>query len=657
MNSFYYIRLAVTNIKNNSKTYIPYVISAIGMVIMFYNLNFVANAKDIGNNSESLRMVLKLGMFVVGLFSVFFMLYTNSFLIKRRKKEFGLFNILGMEKKHIARIMLFETLIIGLGCIITGILAGIILSKLIILLLYKLIAYKVRFGFEIPAMAVLVTVILFSLIFLMTLIYNILQVHLAKPIELLKSSNVGEKEPKTKWFSALAGSLSLGFAYYIALSTKSPLAAMNIFFIAVILVIIGTDLLFKAGSIAILKMLRKNNRFYYKARHFISISGMIYRMKRNATGLANICILSTMVIVMLSTTVSLYVGIEDVIRNRYPRNINVSSTNTSYSQAEALDEIIEEQLALYNIEAKNVLRYCFTDYVANQNGDSFKYTDSRDSLDSSLTLLTFMSLDEYKRQTGEDISLTEDEALLYSIKGNITGDRIDLNGYKLRIKEHLDSFFIENEMAIVVSKSYVIVVKDTETLKEIDKALSAKQDKKFKLSYYYGFDTDADSAKQIELTEALEDKIAELEMDYYVDGAERSRDFIFTLYGGLLYLGIFLGLLFIMETVLIIYYKQITEGYDDKERFEIMQKVGMSGPEVKKVVRSQVLAVFFLPLIMAIIHLAFAFKVITKLLALLNLTNIPLFAACTLITVIVFALFYIMVYAVTAKSYYNIVKK
>lgn len=373
MNRIFYPKLAVNNLVKNAQTYIPYLLTSIGTIMTFYNMRFLVVAKDIGNlsDSASLRAILSLGAGVIAVFSVIFLFYTNSFLIKRRKKEFGLFNILGMEKKHIARIMFWETLFASVISLCVGLMAGILFSKLMILLLFKIISFEVTFGFEIPIGAVIYTTVLFGGIFILNLIYNISQVVRSKPIELLQGGNVGEKEPKTNWLLASIGAVSLGIAYYIALTTESPLAALQLFFVAVVLAMIGTHCLFTAGSIALLKMLRKNKRYYYQSKHFIPVSGMIYRMKQNATGLANICILSTAVIIMLSTTVSMYVGMEDVLRTRYPRNIIVSASNVSDEQAIKLDAAIEKQTRAVDIDRQNVIRYRPMSFTTLQNGASF----------------------------------------------------------------------------------------------------------------------------------------------------------------------------------------------------------------------------------------------------------------------------------------------
>lgn len=661
MNRFFYPRLALNNIKKNSQTYFPYILTCIGTIMMFYNMCFLANVKELGNigGDTALRTILGLGTGIIGIFSVIFLFYTNSFLIKKRKKEFGLFNILGMEKKHIARIMFFETLFTALISLAAGILLGILLSRLLVLLLLKLISFQVTFGFEIPASAVAITIVLFCGIFLLNLVKNILQVHLSNPVELLKGGNTGEKEPKTKWPMAAAGAVCLGAGYYIALTTESPLAALSVFFIAVVLVIVGTYCLFTAGSIAILKILRRNKKYYYTIKHFTSVSGMIYRMKQNAAGLANICILSTMVIVMVSTTVSLYIGMEDVLRARYRRNIAVTAWKVSDSLTGKLDGIIGGQIEKAGIVPQNVVRYRHTDVMAVQDGASF--TGRRSSnVDMSgdladAALVTFITLDEYNRMDNKSESLSDGETLLYTLKGSIPKDAVDFGGLKLSIKKRLETLPTEGGSAASLTYGYYMIVKDEDTIGKIIRTMGGSEDDAG-LSYYYGFDVDGGRDVQIKIVDALNAAFDNNKINNaYAEGAERSRSSFYTLYGGLFFLGMFLGLLFVMATVLIIYYKQIAEGFDDRDRFAIMQKVGMSRDEVKKSIRSQILTVFFAPLAVAVIHLLFAFRVITKLLTVFNLTNVPLFAACTAVTIIVFALFYTAVYALTARTYYRIV--
>lgn len=657
MNRFFYLKLAVNNLKKNAQTYIPYLLTCICTIMMFYNMRFLVVAKDIGNlsDSASLRAVLSLGAGVIAVFSVIFLFYTNSFLIKRRKKEFGLFNILGMEKKHIAKIMFWETLFAAVISLCVGLAAGILFSKLMILLLFKIISFEVTFGFEIPIAAVIYTTVLFGGIFILNLINNIFQVFRSKPIELLQGGNVGEKEPRANWLIAIIGVVTLGIAYYIALTTESPLAALQLFFVAVVLAMIGTHCLFNAGSIALLKMLRKNNKYYYQLKHFIPVSGMIYRMKQNAAGLANICILSTAVIVMLSTTVSMYIGMEDVLRTRYPRNIIVSALNVSDEQAIKLDAAIEEQAKAADISQKDVIRYRPMSFTTLQNGASFTADHSGNYVFDNIAIVVCITADDYNKMENKSVSLSSGEALLYTLRGDLPGDTISFNGFELSIKDRLPTLETEGRMSAMVNNSYYLIVDDFDTIQQIYNSLSAVKGDMRELSYHYAFDVDGDRDAQISLVSTLQKAVQEIKADGYVEGAESSRESFYSLYGGLFFIGIFLGLLFIMATVLIIYYKQIAEGYDDRERFEIMQKVGMSRAEVKQAIKSQVLTVFFLPLVTAVIHIAFAFKVITKMLEVLNLTNVQLYAGCTAVTILVFAVFYVIVYALTARTYYHIV--
>jgi putative ABC transport system permease protein len=654
--TFFYLKLAVNNLKKNSKAYVPYIITCIGTIIMFYNMCFLASAKTLGLISDdgSLKMILTFGTVVIGIFSAIFLFYTNSFLVKKRKKEFGLFNILGMEKKHIAKIMFWETVLTGAISLSAGLAGGILLSKAMILLLFKIIAIRVTFGFEVPTLAVVITPVLFGAIFAINFIYNSLTVRLSKPVELLKGGNVGEKEPKTKLFQGIVGLLSLSAGYYIALFTESPLQALTLFFIAVILVMIGTYCLFTSGSIAVLKLLRKNKNYYYKPKNFISVSSMIYRMKRNAAGLANICILSTAVIVMLSSTVSLYIGVEDVLRTRYPRDITVGSSFISDENVEKMNKIIEDTTDSLGIERRNVLNYRYLTVVAFQEdsrfqlqGDSLRFKDS--------AALFFMDIDGYNKMYNANKTLEENEVLLYEYRGRLPGDSMTIEDLQLRIKERVPAFEGDgNTSAMMINSFYLVARKDD--LQKIIRVSDPDNTKGKDLAYFYGFDVNADKQTQIQLATEIRKGLKELGISYYADGADLSRESFYTLNGGLFYLGIFLGLLFIMATVLIIYYKQIAEGYDDKERYEIMQKVGMSREEVRKSINSQVIKVFFLPLLAAVIHIAFAFKVITKLLEIFNLTNVPLFALCTLSTILIFSVFYVAVYTLTAKTYYKIVK-
>jgi len=657
MSKIFYAKLALTNIKKNGKTYFPYIFAAISTIMMFYVMHFISINDGLNNMSggDSLKIILYLGNYVIGLFSIIFLFYTNSFLIKRRKNEIGLYNILGMEKRHIAKVMFWETFFIASTSIILGLLSGILISKLMFLVLLKILGFEVPLGFIISKPSITITVILFGLIFILTLLNNLRQIHLSKPVELLKGGQVGEKEPKTKWIMTIIGIVCLSAGYYIALTTESPLTAIYLFFVAVILVIVGTYSLFTAGSIALLKILRKNKKFYYKTNNFINVSGMIYRMKQNAVGLSNICILSTCVLVMLSTTVSLYIGMEDVLRNRYPRDIAVRVDNVSDEMEEKLDNIIIKEAEKHNISIKDIIKYRSIEVTMFQKNNSFSLANRDIGNYSDISLLNIMPLESYNSQENKSINLEDNEVLLYAFRGEIKEDTVNILGNEFKVKEQLKDFNSEGILSAIAAKSYYIVVKDVETIEKLLFNVDIYGEKFENLSYYYAFDVEGEAKDEIALTYSLADKISEASLSGYAEGAEESRESFFALYGGLFFLGLFLGFLFIMATVLIMYYKQVSEGYDDKQRFEIMQKVGLSKEEVKKTIKSQVLMVFFLPLLMAIIHIAFAFKVITKLLAVLNLTNVTLFALCTVGTILVFAVFYGIVYSLTARVYYKLV--
>ena len=659
---WFYTKLAVTNIRKNARTYFPYILASSATVMMFYNMLYLLLSREVGgmHDSGTLQAVLGLGCFVTGIFAFILLLYINSFLIKRRKKEFGLFNILGMEKKHIARIMLLETVMTGLLCIGLGLAAGVLFSKLALLLLLKILSLNASFGFEVPLRAVAITVVLFGAIFLINLVYNVFQVHVSKPIELLKGGNVGEKEPRTKWLTALIGVVSLGGGYYIAITTESPIAVLGLFFVAVILVIIGTYCLFTAGSIAILKTLRRNKRFYYRTNPFIAVSGMIYRMKQNAAGLASICILATMVIVMVSSTVSLYIGLEDALRNQYIREISVSADNATSDDIKHVEDAIAETVKIRGLAIHNPIHLRYAAIAAIQDGNAFTGIRNSGFNSSGFSMLMFITAEEYQRIEGVSAELSEGEALVHVVKGKLPGDTLDFGGYTLSIRGRLDEMKTIGEFShltnSMLAQCYVIVTADEQDLNRARQALNEDEKWLQGFQYNYLFDTKADRQAQVNLVSSLQYKLKDLSVPVYVEGREASKNEFMSVYGVLFFLGLFLGALFILGTVLIIYYKQISEGFDDKERFAIMTKVGLSHDEIKKTIRFQVLSVFYLPLIMAVIHIAAAFPAIRRMLVLFNMTNAPLYALCTALTILVFAVCYAMIYGITARTYYRIVR-
>lgn len=576
-----YSRLAFTNIKNNKTLYMPYIISGMVMIAMFYVMMFLDNSKGLSKvpGADALASIMGLGCGTIAVFSYIFLFYTNSFIIKRRKKEVGIYNILGMEKRHIARVLIIETLTVALAAIASGIIAGILFSKLMIMFLYRIMNIKAQINFTVSASAIVNTILIFGVLYFLTLIYNLMQVKLANPIELLRGGNVGEKEPKSKWLIAIIGLGCLAGGYYIAITTKSPLQVLSLFFVAVLLVIVGTYLLFISGSIVILKALRKNKKFYYNKKHFAAVSGMIYRMKQNAGGLASICVLSTMVLVVVSTTVSMYAGMEGELKQRYPSDISVYSWYKEVPADVNLDDALKEAAA----DSDKII----ADSACNVK-DSKSYT--------YFSWTVFREGTEFKPV----LSYDNDISLLYFV----TGDEID-----------------EMETGFKESLNKKIPQLDTGSV-------AVYGTKKF-------------NGDIINLL-GKEFKVA-------------AREQIYVLYGGLFFIGIFLGTMFLMVTVMIIFYKQISEGYDDKARYEIMEKVGMSNDEVKKSITSQVRMVFFLPIILAACHLAAAFPLLRRLLVMFNLTDIKLIAICMSATFLVFVAIYYIVFKITSRAYYRIV--
>ena len=661
MNNRFFPKLAASNIKKNGKAYIPYILSCVMTVAMFYivkSLSYNPGLKNMVGSSTMMTMMSMCSV-MIALFAIIFLFYTNSFLVKRRKKEFGVFNILGMEKSHIAKTMAWENFYVTLISIAGGLVIGIALDKAMFLLIAQVLNEEISLGFFISDKAIISTVVMFCIIFLLILLNSIRQIKTANPIELLTAGNAGEREPKTKWVLTILGLLSLGTGYYIALAIKNPLTALVYFFFAVILVIIGTYMLFTAGSIALLKILRKNKKYYYKTKHFTSISGMIYRMKQNAVGLANICILSTAVLVMVSSTSSLMLGMQDVIATRYPDDFIVYSNETSeeraYESFDAIRELQEEQ----NLNVTSEREYRYLVFPAFINGDTFEVTrDANFSSLGNLNNLIFVSLSDYNRVMGTDKTLAEDEILVYSDRLQFDYPTLKIFDREYSVKEKIDEFIGNGLIVAVAANTQFIVLPDGTDIEELyalqKEALS---DGASEIQYYYGFNSDADEETQRAFYRTLLEDYVGHGYEGTIESKADSRSEFVGLYGGFFFIGIFLGVLFIMATVLIIYYKQISEGYDDKQRYEIMQKVGMTHQEIKNSIHSQVLTVFFLPLIVAGIHIAVAFPIITKLLALLNLLNVQLFLTCTVVCYVVFAVMYLLIYLLTARTYYKIVSK
>ena len=665
-------RLAKQNIRNNKSTYIPYIITCIFCIAMIYMMEFLRDCPTLDQavrQADEVRMIVFTGEIVVEIFCIIFLIYSNSFLMKRRQKEIGLYNILGLERNHIGIVMFLETIITSIGSLAGGIAAGIIGSKLALLLLLKLLHIPSVLGFYISVKGIFTCLFMFGIIFLMILFLNLAKIHLSRPVELLRGNNTGEKEPAAKWLMALIGFICLGAGYYLAVTTESPIKAITIFLLAVILVMAGTYLLFTAGSIVILKFLRRRKSFYYRTGNFISISGMLYRMKQNAIGLASICILSTGVLLMISMTVSIYFGMNDIMLNRYPYDVDMSVTSISEEECQTAIEAFEKAIADNKVPVEKSVEEIYLDIVCSKNGDQILIKPANTIRNSdSVLVLSLLDQAEYERLTGISANLNDGEIFAW-YPSAVQKDSVTVDETEFTVKKWLD----KNPLTCgedAVSDNAVLVVTDedfkkfdemrTEMYKGVSSAPAGED-----LTLHLGLDITGSETDKIDfgtpVMEVVKDlkKNGGLSENSWITSGIRQQEYesYYADNGSLLFIGIFLGSLFLMGTAMIIYYKQISEGYEDQKRFEIMQKVGLSRREVRSSVRRQILMVFFLPLLMAMLHITMAFPMIRRMILLFGMTNTKLFIGCTAGTVLIFAVVYGLIYLMTARSYYHIVER
>lgn len=651
-----YMRLAAGNLKKNRQLYGPYLIACIVTVMMMCIMILLEGDRGLNTieGGQSVAATLMFGCIVIAIFSLIILVYINSLLIKQRKKEFALYNVLGMEKRHISKVLFWESAYTAVISIGAGLIFGAVFSKLMQLILMKIIGGEISFSIDVSFSVLVFTAAIFAVFFLLVLLMNIRTIRIAQPVELLRGGSEGEREPKSKWVLAVLGVVFLAAGYVMSIMTKDVVSAITLFFIAVICVIIGTYLMFIAFSIVLLKGLKKNKRYYYQTKHFATVSGMIYRMKRNAAGLASICILSTMVIVTVSTTVCLYAGVGDIINNMYPYDVNMKYYPYSQQTSEKLEAAAEDTAKRQGREIKELYSFSKMSFAANRSGD--KLIVDNDTITGIGTVdVTIITPEDYKRLTGEDAGLKKGEVLIYSEKESF-GDKVELLGeeYKtIKTDEFPKAVFLS-----ISTANCGIVADSRETAEAI---LHRYEDTTGQIIINGGMyiNLDGTDDEKIAFSNALNSEAADFEYEFYF---LESRQFVekegsYSFYGAFFFLGMFLGLVFIFATVMIIYYKQVSEGYDDRKRFDIMQKVGMTEAEVKQTIRSQVLIVFFLPLAAAAMHVAFAFPMIRRILAAFSMTNVTLFAVCTAATFIGFAVIYLLVYLQTSKTYYSIVRR
>ncbi len=677
MKSVLFPKLAWTGIKKNARLYFPYILSCTGSVMMYYIISFLSVSPAIKaiRGGNELLTILGMGKFVIVAFALVFLLYTNSFLVRRRNMEFGLYNILGMDKHSISKILVWESLITAAISIGAGLFGGIVFSKLSELVLLFMIHGETDYSFSVSAESVIYTVELFAVIFLILLIKSVVSVRRSNPLELMNSERAGEKPPKANWIPAVLGILVLGTAYIMSASIKSPLSAIFSFLVAVILVIIGTYLLFIAGSVALCRILQKNRNYYYKKNHFVAVSSMVYRMKRNGAGLASICILSTMVLVMIASSASLYFGADDAIRSRFPQENQITAyiSGFDYLDEEHISTLrrgYENILEKHGASATGITEYTYCEITG-------LYTDDKLDPDAShfinnmitydnLRQVYFTTVSEYNKAMGTHINLKKNEALIYTLRCSYDREYFEMGDVRLHIAGRLDRYPEISGAKVAIIPSVMMVVSDYEDIRPLETLADFNGDQMLDICWYYGydlgkFDDEAIAIHKEQIQSLLDSETVRREgenitsFSYNGDCLASQREDFYTTFGGLFYIGILLSVIFMFAMAMIIYYKQISEGFEDKSRFEIMQNIGMTKRDIKKSINSQTKTVFFAPLLFAGLHLGFAFPPIWKLLQLFNLNNLGLVLIVTAIAFAAFGIFYAVIYKITARAYYSIV--
>ena len=669
--SFFYSKFALNNLVKNKKFIIPYVLSAIFTIMSFYILSSLAfgdNLDKLPNGIDATKQVLSFGIIVIALFSVIFLFYTYSFLVKRRVKEFGLYSVLGMTKKQIAKILVLETIFIAVTTIVLGIGLGIIFDKLMLLVLLKLFSAGVSFGFSITPIAIVFSVLLFGGIYFLLLLYTVIKIARLRIVALLKDENKGEKEPKSRWILAIIGLALIGYGYYTAQTVQNPVKALLVFFYAVVAVIIGTYLVFMAVSITVLKIMKNNKNFYYKPKNFISVSGLLYRMKRNAVGLANICILSTMVLVTMGSTSALYAGMEKSYNERFPRQLMIAGYNSTSEKLKEIENNAKLSAKEAGTEVEDMVSYNSLPMVGRLVEDKFNF-ESNVGVDlSNVKMIVVLQLKDYNKFANKNKTLESNEILLHiDKKGDYNYNSISLNGSDYKIKEKLSEFpgTIGSATANIMDTYYAVVKDEKEATKLATKLeeLSSKELEKRGISIQTGTPTlqnyvafnIKDTTKESKVIESF--KKLEKQSGIEIEGKEENKLTFRGVFASFLFIGVFISFIFVISQVVIMYYKQISEGYEDKGNFEIMRKVGITDKQIKQSIRSQVLLIFFSPLIIATLHTIVAYPFIEKILRLFLITDSSIFLQALAVTIVVFAIFYLIVYAITSKIYYRIIKE
>ena len=659
-----YLRLAGQNLAKNRQYYFPFFLIGSACTAMCYLMLFLTYNDSVMEmrGAAYVLLMLGLGSVIMAFLAVWIMAYANGFVIRRRNRELALYNILGMQKSNIAAVLGFEMLFLCLACVAAGLALGALFSKLMLLVLLRLMRFEVVMGFSFSIPAAWQTAAAMAVLFFCLYLFDLRQVRRADPINLLHSDRVGEREPKSRWLLALFGLVTLGAGYYIAATTTDIAMVILLFFVAVALVIVGTHCLFGAGSVVALKALRKNKRFYYQPRHFTAVSGMIYRMNQNARGLANICILATTVLVSVATTVCLYAGIGTTLDNMYPNAIGLSGPcdGELYRESDFDDwnARLEEVAAGYGVTPDQYAGFPLLLVDTHYAEGAFVADVPIDQVEPSGWTLEMMPASDYTRLTGEQVSLQPGQVLACGLPEGISD--FTVGGVPMTAVGQC-SVFPPVDGQYTGDNVVCLVVADWDTLNGLVSSIDTTGNGYLPPVWYFVV-CNPDGLTDDQVQHCAADMLHAA--DPLPDGLKRvvaftqsnMRDQMYSMNGSFVFLGIFLAVMFTMATVLIIYYKQLSEGYEDRSRFLILQKVGMSAAEVRATIRSQVLMIFFLPLIMAAIHLAAAFPMLFRLISAFGVADQGLFVLCCLVTLGVFALCYVAVYALTAKKYYAIVK-
>ena len=649
---------AKRNLHANRLLEIPFVLS-IGIMFLLFNImvSLLSNHYVLTRHAD-LPSVIQFGVVIIAIFTFIFVMYANGFLIKRRNKEFALYGILGLEKKHIRKILFIEYLVLFICALIIGVIGGYIFGKVTFIALNYLLKDTAGSLMDYPfsMKSCVSTAVLAFVLFVITLIRNNIKIYLATPVQLLGNQHKGEGEPKNRYLFLLLGFILLGAGYAIALTVQGILSSLVYFFSAALLVLFGTYLLYISFSIFILKLQRRNEKFYYKPTHFLSVSGLLYRMKANAVSLASVSILSTGVLITLSVTAAIYSTIQKTVDYVMPRDYSLSSDEIVTTENKDEIEHILYTAANQGLEVSNGLEDDYVSYgyetAANRVGDELTVLKSEQALKPYFMIVR--DLASYNKRTHQQIELKDNEILMCTNQKNLLDlDQVKIGDITYTI--HKVPNFIPSTYAV---ESYGIIAKDFTVMKKIGEVLQMKN---FDKGEYYTPNITASLNWNLKSNVVDKTKYFATQSTY---AKENSFDFetreetikkAYELNGGFLFLGILIGIIFIVGTVLITYYKQINEGYEDRDKFQIMKKVGLPDQLIHQTSNSQVLWLFLAPLAVATLHSLVASKIVSQLLGLFAVNSYMEYAQMLFAVIGIFFIVYFVIFRLTSRAYYRIV--